>query len=628
MEKGYDFRRTVTSALGLAALFLIVILFNVLLSFFPVRIDATEERLYSLSEGTRNILAGLDQPVTVQFYYSRESADLVGQMKLYARRVSDFLSEYGRAADGKISIQRVDPEPDSDAEDWALRYGLKSLPTGGGEPFYCGLVFLCQDREEIIEFLDPGREELLEYDVTRCIQRVAAGAGGVVGVVSPLPVFGGDASQSMMGLPQQNSQPWFFVEELGKSYEVREIPLSARRIDPDVDLVLLVHPKELPSRLEYALDQYVLRGGNMMVFADPFCVSDTGQPMMPGAVPSSSLPRLFDVWGITMESSRMVVDFENATAVRGAAGQAENSPIILSLGEDGFNGADVLTSRLEKMLLPVSGAIARKPDAKADFEPLLSSGKEASLVATTRLREDPAGLRRGFTPGGPYHLAVRIAGLFETAFPGGPPAEEEGGERAAPQEDASEHLDHAREKAAVVVAGDVDFLADRFSVQRGSVFGFNVAQTFNDNLNFLANACEVLTGGDDLIGIRSRGTFERPFDRVIALERAAEGRWLDKENELQERVEATNRRLQELQQQKEESQKLVLSPEQEAEIARFREEKRRINQELKRVRKNLRADIERLGVVLKGVNIFLMPALVALFGLGYAYHRRRRMREK
>ncbi|WP_028319961.1 GldG family protein [Desulfatiglans anilini] len=515
MEKGYDFRRTVISAVGLAALFLIVMLVNVLLSFVPARIDATEEKLYSLSEGTRNILARLDEPVTIQFFFSRESADLVGQMKLYARRVEDFLSEYERAAGGKIVIERVDPKPDSDAEDWALSYGLKSLPTGGGEPFYCGLAFLCQDREEVIEFLDPGREDLLEYDVTRSIQRVSAGARGVVGVISPLPVLGADPGQPGAGFQQADSRPWFFVEELRKTYEVREVPLSADRIDPDVDLVLLVHPKDLEPGMEYALDQYVLGGGRMAVFVDPFCVSDTGRPMMSGAVPSSSLPRLFGAWGIDVESGRMVVDFEHATTVRGATGQTENNPLILSIGKDGLDAGNVVTSRLEQMLLPVAGAIARKPGASVDFEPLVSTGREAALVETARLREDPAGLRKGFAPGGPYPVAVRIGGHFESAFPDGPPADESGGEEASPSGGASAHLDKGLKSAAVIVAADVDFLADRFSVQRGSVFGFNVAQTFNDNLNFLANACEILIGGDDLIGIRSRGTFERPFDKVL-----------------------------------------------------------------------------------------------------------------
>ncbi|MBW1924102.1 MAG: GldG family protein [Deltaproteobacteria bacterium] len=622
-----DVGKVLVSTTGVAALLVGLILLNVILSHANIRWDATEDRIYSLSEGTKNILHDLVEPVSIKFFYSKSNRNVPSNMKLYARRVREFLAEYEHVSGGKVTVRMYDPKPDSDEEEWAQRYGLRGVPAGGGEKIYCGLVFLAADREEPYDLLDPGRENLLEYDITRIILQLQSTNRKVLGVISTLPVFGEPAPFD----PRRSrapSEPWAFVTELKKTYTVRRIPVTAERIDEDVDLLMVIHPRQLPRKLLYAVDQFVLGGGNAIVFVDPFCLSDRN----PGSrsfmsPPASSLPGLFRAWGISMEERKAVADLDQPTRLR-SGGKVEVNPMWISARGKVFNGEDVITSRLESMLFPVAGAIRKRADSPHQFEPLVSTGRNAALLDVFKAALGADAVRRDFPAAGDrYHLAVRIHGRFKTAFPGGPPEEKQDKGPAKKRETGKPvRLTEAKRPSTIIVVGDADLLSDRFFLQRSRILGFNVRRIFNDNLNFVANACEILAGGEHLVGLRSRGTFDRPFTTVLALQREARAKWLSKEKELVRKVEETNRKLRELEKEKDAAQRLLLSPEQEAEIARFREEKRRIRRELKEVRKNLRADIERLGARLKAVNIFLMPLLVSLAGAAYALYRRRRMK--
>jgi len=299
-KEGSEIRKALLSTTGLIAVFFILILINVIVSYANIRWDATENRIYSLSEGTKHILADLTQPVDIQFYYNKNSNNIPNEMKLYATRVRDFLTEYERASHGKIKVEMYDPKPDSDEEEWAQKYGLHAIQTSTGEKIYCGLVFLAADQVGKIEFLDPGKEELLEYDITRDIQRLENPKRKVIGVISGLPVFGNPA-YARMGQPGAGAE-WLFITELKKTYEVKEIPLSSVAIDPAPDLLLIIHPKNISKKLQYAVDQYVLSGGNAIVFVDPYCISDTSRQSYMGP-PSSSLPTLFKAWGISFDPS-------------------------------------------------------------------------------------------------------------------------------------------------------------------------------------------------------------------------------------------------------------------------------------------------------------------------------------
>ncbi|MEJ2024744.1 MAG: GldG family protein [Deltaproteobacteria bacterium] len=277
------------------------------LSTANIRWDATQDHIYSLSEGTRHILSKLSQPVDIQFYYNRSSKEIPDQIKLYATRVREFLSEYEHAAEGKITVQMFDPKPDSDEEEWAQKYDLRAVQTSSGDKIYCGLVFLAADQVGKIAFLDPGKEQLLEYDITRAIQQLQSAKKKVIGVISGLPVFG---TPSYGGMAQPGTE-WTFVKELKKNYEVKEIPLSSTSIDDAPDLLLIIHPKGMSEKLQYAVDQYVLSGGNAMVFVDPYCVSDTAGRSFMGP-PGSSLPKLFKAWGVSFDATKVVTDFDQA----------------------------------------------------------------------------------------------------------------------------------------------------------------------------------------------------------------------------------------------------------------------------------------------------------------------------
>jgi ABC-type uncharacterized transport system involved in gliding motility auxiliary subunit len=623
-----DYKKTLVSTAGVVVLFVILVLANVILSYANIRWDTTEDKIYSLSRGTRNILSGLAEPVTIKFFYSASNSNLPINIKLYAKRVREFLSEYEHAGKGRVKVESYDPKADTDEEEWAQKYGMRAMRVSSGDTIYFGLVFLAADKEERIEFLDPSREELLEYDVTRIISRLQSPEKKVIGVISGLPVFGGPLNPGTP-LGPAVERPWLFITELKKTYEVREIDLSADRIDPSVNLLLILHPKGLGPKLEYAIDQYVLSGRNAIVFVDPFCISDTAQGQQQFMrVPSSSLDRLFGAWGISMDSSKALADMDQPTRLRTPSGEVEENPTWISARKEAFDQRDVVTSGLESMLFPVAGAIKKTEGSTYEFEPMVHSGKNGSLMEAFKASFGAAAIRRDFVSSGkPFNIVVRVSGKFKTAFPGGPP----GGKKSEPGSPGTSgmgHLEEGKKKATIMVVADADMLADRFYVQTSRVLGFPISKMFNDNLNFLLNSCEILTGSDQLIGLRSRGRFERPFTAVLELKQEAQEKWLAKERELEKQAEDANRRLHELEQQKDVSQKLILSPEQEAEINRFREEKQRIDQELKQVRRSLRADIEALGTTLKGINIFLMPLLVSFAGIVFGVYRQRRVKRR
>jgi len=620
-KQGYDLKKTLISATGLVVLFVILILMNVIFSYANIRWDATEDGIYSLSEGTKNILSDLTQPVTIKFFYSRSNRNLPANFKLYAKRVREFLSEFEHASQGRVRVEVYDPKVDSDEEEWAQKYRMQAMQISTGDRIYFGLVFLAADQEESIELLDQSREELLEYDITRIIHSLQTSKKKVVGILSTLPVLGMPRNRARPG-QVPGGKPWFFVTELKKAYQVRQIDISGDQIDPSIDLLMVIHPKNMEPKAQYAIDQYVLSGGNAILFVDPSCVSDMSQGQQRFMPPSgSSLEKLFTAWGISMASGKAVADLHQPTRLRTGNNRVEDNPVWISAGAEFFSASDVVTSRLEGMLFPMAGAIEKTEESAYEFEPMIQSSENAALVDALKASFGGAAeIRKAFVPAKErFNIVVRVRGKFKTAFPAGPPKEEKP-ERA--------HLEAGGKKTTLMIVADADMLADRFYVQRSNFLGFGISKMFNDNLNFLLNATEILTGSDDLVGLRSRGKFERPFTAVQELERRAQERWLSKEKELAKEAEVTNRKLQELQQKKDTSQELIISPEQEAEIAKFREEKRRINRELKQVRKNLRADIEALGTTLKGINIFLMPILVSMAGIAFAVYRQRKMKKR
>ncbi|BBO89100.1 Gldg family protein [Desulfosarcina ovata] len=614
-------RKTAFSAGSAVLVLLIVVLVNTLLARTTLRWDATEDNLYSLSDGTRTILADMDQDVVIKVFYSKHVPTVPSHIKTFAQRVIDFLSEYEHYGKGRIKVEIYDPKPDSEEEEWAIKYGMKGVSLPSGDPVYLGLVALSADQEAAMPFIDPTQETRLEYDLTRLIARVQTAERMKIAVFSGLPVFG-SAPNMMMGGPRQGQAPWFFIQELKKTYDLIQVQAAADTIDPAAKLLILFHPKTMSDKLAFAVDQYILGGGNAIVFADPLSLMDDPRMGPEGSIPD----KLFKAWGISMPTGKAVADYTFATRLRNRENQVENNPMWLSVQADGFNGDDLITANLESMLLPVGGAIDILPDGPCTIEPLIHSSPNNELVDAFSHNQDVSALRRQFKPSGTArNLAVRISGTFKTAFPDGRPGPPEGTAEETPQTDpGAPVLKTGKSPSVVVVVADSDLLYDGYYLSQQNFLGFNISNVFNDNLNFMLNSCEMLTGNPALIGIRSRGTFERPFTRVQALERKAQDRWLDQEQALERQVEATNEKLHMLEQQKDASQRAILSEEQEQEIARFQEEKLKINKELKVVRRNLRAEIEQLGTMVKFINIFLVPILIAMGGIIFAITRKRK----
>ncbi|MDM8551181.1 GldG family protein [Desulfobacterales bacterium HSG2] len=615
--------KSLFSAGGMLLILFILILINIIFSQVNLRWDSTSDKLYSLSEGTKKIVSDLEEDVTIKVFYTKDNVNTPVHIKTYARRMLDFLSEYEYHSDGKIIIEVYDVKTDSEEEDWARSYGIEGINLPMGERIYFGLVAMAADQEETIKMVDPSREEHLEYDITRMISRVQSPEKQKIGIISGLPVLGQPPMFNMQN-PSQGAEPWLFVTELKKTYTVEEVSESSESIDKDIDLLLIFHPKDLKMGLQYAVDQYVLRGGNAIVLVDPFPVSDSSSAPRGQPPKGSSLEKLFAAWGVKMDSTKVVADFDYSTQTGGRNNQVEDNPLVLSVNADAFNKDDITTAKLEKMLFPIAGAIEKDLGSDFEYKSLVKSSKNSSMTESFRVRFGTAQIRRDFKPSiDEYDLAVRIRGKFKTAFPSGKPEDKDSKDKPEDSSDKKEeHLTEGEKKSTIVIVSDVDMLFDAYYIRRQSFLGFNLSKVFNDNLNFLLNTSEMLTGSEELISIRSRGKFERPFIKVQELEKRAQARWLVREQELVRKADETNRKLREFDKQKDKSQRFIMSPEQEAEIQKFREEKKRINKELKQVRRNLRADIEALGNRIKFYNIFLMPMLVSLAGIGYGVYRR------
>ncbi|MBN1676104.1 MAG: GldG family protein [Kiritimatiellae bacterium] len=647
--RGQTIWKTGGSLLALAAVFAIAIAVNMLAGGLRLRYDLTDEKLYTVGDGTRRILKQLDQEIRLKFFYSSNITAMPVPLKNFAQRVSDLLKEYEVYGGGLLVVEKYDPRPDSDAEDDANRFGLTSqrLPTIGSPKFYMGLAAVAGDQVATIPWLEPGAEELLEYNITRLIYTVAHPKKPKIGVLSSLPVLGEDALPfAMPGQPRPQPQPpWLLFSELEQDYSIEEVPTSSDSIDAELDALVLVHPKKLGAKTLYAIDQYLLGGGRLLVFLDPLCIVDPGTPEnpemgMPG-MPNrtSELNRLLEAWGISQESGMVVGDLTAMTRVGSQDGNVIQNPAWLSLTRKHMNPDEVVTTGLDTLMLPFAATFAGDGAKGLAVTPLVSTSEDSAQLHTMTLQMNPEGLLSNFEPGlKKLNLAVKLHGKFKTAFPDGKPKNEDEDDEDAdkdkkdetdkPKEPEEKGLAESTAPSTVILVGDVDMLHERWCVEEVSFWGLRARQRSNDNMNFFLNALELLAGSQDLVTIRSRGRFNRPFEKVVALQREAQTKWREKENALQKKLDRTREKLRELEGKKDkEDQRFIWSAEQKREIERFREEETRISVELKDVRKELRKDIEWLGFKLKIINCGLMPALVAVGGLGFAFFRRHRAKK-
>lgn len=625
-DKKSSFSHLGAGTAGLLVLLVILGAVYVLATNLRIRMDLTADKLYTLTNGTRDILGQLEQGVVLKYYFSESSPEMPMGMKQYAAKVRDLLKEYEIAAKGRITLEAHDPRPDSDAEEWAQRYGVEPQQVNPfGQPVYFGLVAVGSEREAVLPGFSPRMEATLEYDITRLITRVAWPDKPVIGVMSSLPVFGAPPNPMMMQRPREADRGWMAIRELRRDYVVRQIPDHTDRIDADIKTLVVIHPKALGEATLFAIDQFVLRGGRLIAFVDPFSVADleanpaqNPMMMMPDADSAgpSTLGPLFEAWGVRFDTTQIVTDLRASTKLNAGDGRVEDNPAFLSLGRDHLNADDLLTAQLSEVMMPFAGAFRDETPDAITFTPLITtSADEASLVDAMRLQFGMEDIRRNLRPDGIRRtLAVRLQGTFPTAFPEGIGDDE--------TDPAAEHLQQGR--GTVVLFGDADMLQDRFCVQVFNTLFGTAAQPFNDNLSLFANTVEQLAGMEALIGVRSRGRLNRPFKKVDALEVAATRRWQAEEARLEADLMETQQRLADLQRGKGDGERLILSREQQAEIEQFRVRQAETRRELINVRKNLTRDIERLGTRLKMINIGLMPLAIAIFGIVRGVRRKRR----
>jgi gliding motility-associatede transport system auxiliary component len=612
---------------------------NVLLR--GIKIDLTENNLYTLAPGTRDFLRSIDEPVNLYLFESdRVTADnnSFQGLRLYMARVREMLEEFEASAGGKLNLQIIDPLPFSEDEDRAAQYGLTDIARGAfGDSVYFGLAATNTVGDEaVIEVFDPSKESALEYDVARLIYSLARPDKNVIGLISSVPMSGGFNPQT-----QQPTQPWMMSQQARQLFDVRTLGPSFSSIDDDVDMLWIVHPQDVDEQTLYAIDQYLLGGGRALIFVDPLAeiAAMTPDPSgLPGGS-SSNLGRLFDAWGLHYDPSQVVADATYGLSIDTGSLRPLRHIGLLGLDADAMSQEDLVTAGLESVNVGTAGSLSVDDGGDLTLTPLLTSSTEAQLMDSARFQflADPEDLLDDFAPSGQrYVIAGRLRGHLKTAFPDGPPGaaaaddsdEDEGPtdstEAVEPPAGAANHLESTDDPSIVVVA-DVDVLSDRLWVQvRRSVFGQQVATAFASNGDFVANALANLSGSAELIGLRSRATFARPFVRVEELRREADARFRETEQRLQAELADTERRLGELQSTREDTSSLLMSPEQQAEIQRFQQEQLRIRRDLRTVQRELDSSIERLGIVLKIVNILVVPVALLLFGLGVLLWKRAR----
>ena len=615
-------RGLASKSLGAATFIVLAVLFvavTVVLdrSLKGARLDLTANRLYTLAPGTDHLVRGLKEPVNLYFYFSQQGSVGVPPLRAYAGRVRELLEEFAARSGGRIRLHVVDPQPYSDDEDRASEFGLKAVPLGSsGEPIWFGLAGTnSTDGRAVIEFFQPQKEEFLEYDVARLIHQLAAPARKVVGLLSTLPLGGGfDPATGAM------QRPWLAEAQVAELFDVRTIAADASALPAGLDALLVVHPKGFAPALSYAIDQYVLGGGRLLLCVDPDAQLDPGASA--GTDHASTLEPMLAAWGVGFDPRAALGDLEHALLVAGGGGQPVRHLAFAAFGKGSLAPGDVITASLGTINFATPGFLEPRAVPGVSFDPLITSGTESAPIPTEKLHfaVTPESLRQGFTPTGRrYVIAARIAGLLPSAYPGGPPA---GVTATGPP------LARATRPANVVVVADTDFLADLMWVHTTSMFGERVAEPWANNGDFVLNALDNLTGSADLLGIRGRPTFSRPFTRVDRLRAQADLRLRGKESELEARLADAERRLTELQSRRADRESLSLSPEQQREVEGFRQQKQTIRKQLRAVRRDLDQQIEALGTRLKAINVVAMPLVVSLVALATAVIARRRRRAR
>lgn len=619
--------------------------------FRTAKADLTEDNLFTIAEGTRQVLASIDEPIDVRVYYSRQLGEAAPSYARYFDRVKGLLEQYRDLAQGKLRVSFLNPEPFSDTEDRAVAAGLKGVRLNSeGDRGYFGLVATnSTDNQEVIEFFSPQRERFLEYDLTKLVHNLVNPKKPVIGLITGLEIDGGPPSPR-----GRQQQPWTIMEQIRETYEVYNLDQDVKEIPEQVDTLMIVHPDELSEQAAYAIDQFVLQGGRVLAFVDPYAETDQASRGMAGRMAggggSTSFDTLLNAWGVNFDRDRIAGDTTYARRVQfGTGARPGEQPVVtdyvawLALDQSGVEQSDVLSGGIEQLNLASPGFLSKREGASTEMLPILRTSSKAMRIEAGKLRRapDPAGLLRDYEPGGePLTLAARINGDIETAFPDGPPksGEDTDGESATPggNDAQAAAAEAGGEEAAgptepqvkqgsieAIVVADADMLHDRFWVDANNFFGSSVMVPKAHNGSFVLNALDNLAGSSALISLRGRGVDNRPFELVEELRKEAERRYREKEKALVSRLEEVKKKLASLEN-RGGAGEAILSDADRQSIESFRNDMVSIRRELREVKHALRKDIDRLDAALKFVNIAGVPFLIGVGGIAVAIARRRR----
>lgn len=631
-----DSRKLAVVALALAVvLFLAINIFSEA-AIKGVQVDLTENKLFTLSNGTKETLSAVKEPITLRFFSTRKLVETTPGLTAYGDRVQELLERYVGLSNGAIQLELIDPEPFSPEEDRAVGFGLSGVPiTEAGDLGYFGIAATnTTDDKDVIPFLTPQREQFLEYDLTRMINNLANPKKKVIALVAGIPI---DSD------PLKKYKAWALIDQLKQFFEVRPQGLTPK-ITHDVDLVMVVHPFGLSDESKYAIDQYVLRGGKAMVFVDPHAEegarSNQALRLPPGL--GSDLPELFKAWGIKFDKDRVLGDLKAGQRVQ-AGVDSFGRPIITryvawtSYGPENINSTDVTSSQLRLVNFGTPGFFEVAEGATVKVEPLITSTKSSGPFPADMVRRNPkpADILQQFkSQDKTYILAARLSGTVKSAFPNGPP-------KGYPKKDTKKddkkdetavalkpHLSKSKKPANIIIVADTDFVADLFWVRTQDLFGQTVTVPTANNADFVVNAADNLSGSSSLIGLRSRGLSARPFELVEDIQNEAEDKYRTKERGLVKELSDVEKKMQDLQTSERAKSGAVMSPEQQEAIGKFRARVLEIRRELRSVQLNLRRDIDELDGQLKLVNIAAVPAAVAIFAVLVALVRRNRKRAR
>jgi ABC-type uncharacterized transport system involved in gliding motility auxiliary subunit len=631
------------AVLALVALVVIVIAANLLVSSLGIghkNADFTTDKVHTLSDGTKGILKELGAPVVVRYYATRSSTYMPEDLKLHMRRVDDLLAEYENLSGGKLRVEELDPQPDTDAEDSANLDGIRGQ-SFDDQNLYFGLAISCLDRTSTIPFIDPNQETMLEYQLSRAISEVARPDKPVVGLMSGLPIAG-DQNPMMMMQGQQGSPPWVIYQQLAQSYEVKDLTMTPETIDPSIDMVLVFHPAGITPEAEFALDQYLLQGGTVIACIDPYSVaaqmsSPPPNPMMggAGAPTASTLPTLLGAWGVAMDT-RVLADEKFQTTMGG------NRPgvAVLTIPQEGMPQKDnVITRDLASLTFFLPGGLTKTGTGGVAINSLVKSSDKGGYVDAMKASQLDVALARNFRGEKAYDVVMHLKGNFKSAFPKGKPGTEEAAkEEEKPAEgEAKEgekkdeekkdekpsHLVEATKEGNVFLISDVDAFYNQFAYRvQNFGGGMQVAQQINGNPSLLFNIIDQAAASTYLIGARSRAAIARPFTKIKELEAEANKRVGTKIEEFEKKATEAQQKLAELQSQKAAGSELYLSPEQEAEIRELRKQEVDARKEVRELQKDLKRDKDRLAGNAMLANIVSMPFLVILIGIGLFVKRR------